>query len=192
MAKIKMKYKWTKTVIKKASSVLKLPHMKLKIVTYPNPILLKKSKRISIIDQSIKDLAHDMIETVQNYGSEHETGVALAAIQVGVPVRMTVVRDDEGQYMTLVNPEVVKEGKQQEEDMEGCMSVPQKYGRVIRPCKVKVRALNLDGKKVEVKAEGLMARILCHEIDHMDGKLFISRVEDGEIYRLNDKGELIK
>jgi peptide deformylase len=166
--------------------------MKRKIITYPNPILLEKSKKISRIDNSIKQLALDMMETVSDYGSEHETGVALAAIQVGVPVRMTVVRSDDGDYMALINPEIVKESKNQEEDMEGCMSVPKKYGRVSRPCKIKIRALDINGKKTELKAEGLMARILCHEIDHMDGKLFTSRLVDGEIYKLNEKGELIQ
>jgi peptide deformylase len=170
--------------------MIKYPNMKLKIVTTPNPILLEKSKKISRIDDSIKQLATDMAETISDYGSEHETGVALAAVQVGVPVRMTVVRGDEGDYIALINPEIVKESKTQEEDIEGCMSVPQKYGRVVRPCKIKVRGLDINGKKMELKAEGLMARILCHEIDHMDGKLFTSRAIGGEIYKLNSKGEL--
>lgn len=163
----------------------------LKIITYPNPLLNQKSKKITLIDDSIKQLALDMAETLENYGSQHETGVALAAIQVGVPVRMTVIREEDG-FIALINPEVVKESKEEATDLEGCMSVPQKYGNVSRPCKIKVKGLSLDGKKVEIKAEGLTARILLHEIDHMDGKLFLSYLNPNEVYKLDKDGKLIK
>lgn len=168
--------------------------MKLKLIHYPNPLLAEKSKKITIIDDSIKKLAADMAETMKSYGSEEESGVAIAAVQVGVPIRMTVVRDEEEPdgYFVLINPEIVKGSKQEILDMEGCMSVPQKYGKVARYEKVKVRGLNLEGKKIEVKAEGLMARILQHEIDHMDGKLFLSHVEPGEVYKLTSEGKLVK
>lgn len=165
--------------------------MKLKIITYPNPLLNEKSKKITRIDDSLKKLAEDMIDTVQNYGSEHETGIALAAIQVGVPLRMTVVRDVTEGFLVLINPEVVKCSKELEEDMEGCLSVPQNYGVVTRPKKVKVKGNDLSGNKIEIKAEGLMARVYQHEIDHMDGKLFISKIKDGKIYKLNSEGELV-
>lgn len=168
--------------------------MKLKLIQYPNPLLSEKSKKVARIDDSIKNLAADMAETMKSYGSEEESGVAIAAVQVGVPIRMTVVRDDdepEG-YFVLINPEIVKGSKQEILDMEGCMSVPQKYGKVARYEKVKVRGLNIDGKKIEVKAEGLMARILQHEIDHMNGTLFINHVEPGEMYKLNEEGKLVK
>lgn len=164
--------------------------MKLKIITYPNPILGQKSKKITRVDESLRKLAEDMTETVQNYGSEHETGVAIAAIQVGVPLRMTVVRHDDGCYYPLINPQIVKASKETETDMEGCLSVPQKYGKVTRPKKVKIKGTDLDGRKVEIKAEGLMARVYQHEIDHMDGKLFISKVQDEKIYKLDESGEL--
>lgn len=165
--------------------------MKLKIITYPNPILNEKSKKITRVDDSIRTLAEDMIDTVQNYGSEHETGVALAAIQVGVPVRMTVVRAEDGSFFPLLNPQIVRCSKQLEEDMEGCLSVPQSYGKVVRPAKIKVKGTDLEGKKIEIKAEGLMARVFQHEIDHMDGLLFVSKITDGKIYKLNDEGELV-
>lgn len=168
--------------------------MKLQVVTTPNPILAEKSKKINIIDNSIKKLAADMAETMFSYGSEHESGVAIAAIQVGVPLRLTVIREPEkpGGYYGLINPEVVKGSGEYIEDMEGCLSVPQKYGKVKRYQKVKVRGLDLSGKKIEIKAEGLLARILQHEIDHMNGRLFVSHVEDGELYRLTKDGNLVK
>jgi len=168
--------------------------MKLKVITYPNPILSEKSKKISIIDQSIKNLAKDMAETMFSYGSEHESGVAIAAIQVGIPLRMTVIREPEKTkgYYVLINPEIVKGSGELIEDMEGCLSVPQKYGKVKRYQKIKVRGLDVTGKKIEVKAEGLMARILQHEIDHMNGRLFTTHVTDGELYRLSKEGKLVR
>ena len=150
--------------------------MKLKILTFPNPILFKKSKKITIIDDEIKGLARDMAETLASYGSEHEIGAALAAIQVGVPVRMTVIRNDDGTFSALINPEIVKSTDGYFEDIEGCMSVPQKYGKVKRYKKIKVRGKDLYGKKIEIKAEGLLARILQHEIDHLDGILFVDHL----------------
>jgi peptide deformylase len=168
--------------------------MKLKLIQYPNPLLSEKSKKITLIDDSIKKLADDMAETMKGYGTEEESGVAIAAVQVGVPIRMTVVRDDDEPdgYFVLINPEVVKGSKQEILDMEGCMSVPQKYGKVSRFEKVKVKGLDINGKKIEVKADGLMARILQHEIDHMNGKLFLNHVEPGEIYKLSEDGKLVK
>jgi len=168
--------------------------MKLKIIQKPNPLLEQKSKKITIIDTSIKKLAADMAETMLGYDKKEESGVAIAAVQVGVPVRMTVIRDEdtEAGYFVLINPEIVKGSKKEIADMEGCMSVPKKYGQVYRYEKVKVKGLNIDGKRVEIKAAGLMARILQHEIDHMDGKLFLSRVEPGEIYTLGEEGKLVK
>lgn len=166
--------------------------MKLELITYPNPLLFQKSKKITIIDDEVKKIAADMAETVASYGSSHEAGVALAAIQIGVPLRMTVIKNDDGTFVTLINPEIIKESKEELEEVEGCMSVPQKYGQVKRYKKVKVRGSDLFGRKIEIKAEGLLARILQHEIDHMNGKLFVSRVKDGEIYKMNDEGKLVK
>lgn len=167
--------------------------MILKIVTRPNPILDQKSKKIARIDDSIKKLAADMAETMDSYGDNNEKGVAIAAIQVGVPVRMTVVKNaDSDGYTTLINPEIVKHSKDELEDTEGCMSVPRKYGQVKRYKKVKVRGIDLDGKKIEIKAEGFQARVLQHEIDHMDGKLFLHKVEPGELYTLAEDGKLVK
>jgi peptide deformylase len=163
--------------------------MKLKIITHPNPLLAERSKKINRIDDSIKKLASDMAETMKSYGDEHEVGVAIAAIQVGVPLRMTVVKND-NEYLAIINPEIVKHSKEELEETEGCMSVPKKYGPVKRFKKVKVRGLSLDGKKIEIKAEGFQARVLQHEIDHMNGKLFLNRVSKENLYTLTDTGSL--
>ena len=165
--------------------------MQLEIITKPNPLLGQKSKKITRIDESIKKLATDMIETVKDYGNKHEAGVALAAIQVGVPVRMTVVKFDD-EYVALINPEIVKHSKEELADTEGCMSVPKKYGSVKRYKKIKIRAQNLDGKKIEVKAEGFMARVLQHEIDHMNGDLFLKKVNEKDLYTLQEDGKLVQ
>lgn len=166
--------------------------MILDIITNPNPLLGQKSKKITRIDDSIKKLAADMAETMEGYGDKNETGVAIAAVQVGVPLRMTVVQNDEGGYTAIINPEIVKHSADELEETEGCMSVPKKYGNVKRYKKIKVRGLGLDGKKIEFKAEGFKARVLQHEIDHMDGKLFLHKVEPNELYTLTDDGKLIK
>lgn len=163
--------------------------MTLKIITYPNPILSQKSKKISKIDDSIKKLAADMADTMKSYGDEHEVGVAIAAIQVGVPLRMTVVKDEDD-YLAIINPEIVKHSKEEVEESEGCMSVPKKYGPVKRYKKIKVKGLNLNGKKIEIKAEGFQARVLQHEIDHMNGTLFINRVGEKNLYTLTEEGNL--
>jgi len=166
--------------------------MKLRLITYPNPLLSQKSKKITIIDPEIKKLAADMAETVASYGSDHEAGVALAAIQVGVPLRMTVIKNEDGKFFTLINPEIVKGSKEEVTEVEGCMSVPKKYSNIKRATKVKVRGIDLSGRKIEIKAEGLLARVLQHEIDHMNGKLFINRVSGDEVYTLDSEGKLIK
>lgn len=164
--------------------------MKLEIIKHPNPILNQKSKKITIISESIKKLAKDMEETIESYGNEKETGVALAAIQVGVPVRLTVLKNEMG-YQAIVNPKIIKHSEELIEEPEGCMSVPQKYGPVKRFKKIKVRGLDLDGKKIEIKADGFLARVLQHEIDHMDGKLFLNMVEEKNLYTLSKEGDLI-
>jgi peptide deformylase len=130
-----------------------------------------------------------MAETMSNFGDNHEVGVAIAAIQVGVPLRMTVVKN-ENDYLAIINPEIIKHSKEEMEDNEGCMSVPKKYGPVKRYKKIKVKGTDLDGRKIEIKAEGFQARVLQHEIDHMNGKLFLNRVDEKNIYTLTDTGNL--
>ena len=143
---------------------------KLNIVKEGDPILRKTSRKIETIDNRIKTLAADMLETMHD-----ANGVGLAAVQVGKLRRLVIVEVEEGRPFILINPEIVaKEGRQTE--VEGCLSIPGKWGITDRPMKVTVRATGLDGKNFSVIGSGLLARALCHEIDHLDGKLFTDNV----------------
>ena len=143
---------------------------KLNIVKDGDPILRKTSRKIETIDDRIKTLAADMLETMHD-----ANGVGLAAVQVGKLRRLVIVEVEEGRPFILINPEIVaKEGRQTE--AEGCLSIPGKWGITDRPMKVTVRATGLDGKNFSVIGSGLLARALCHEIDHLDGKLFTDNV----------------
>ncbi len=134
-------------------------------------ILRKKCRVVDTIDDKIITLLDDMIDTMQN-----ADGVGLAAPQVGILKRIAVIDIGEG-VIELINPEIVKtEGK--ETNVEGCLSVPGKWGTVERPQKVTVRATGRDGKEYEITGEGLLARALCHEIDHLDGVVFVDKVEE--------------
>jgi peptide deformylase len=128
-------------------------------------VLRKISRKVDKIDDRIKTLVKDMAETM--YEAE---GVGLAAPQVGILKRIVVIDVGEG-LIELINPEII-EATGEQIAAEGCLSIPGKYAEVKRPAKVKVRALNTKGETVEYKAEELLARAFCHEIDHLDGILF--------------------
>lgn len=132
-------------------------------------VLRKKSRTVETIDERIVQLLDDMAETM--YDSE---GVGLAAPQVGILKRIAVIDIGDG-LIELINPEIVSfEGS--EKDIEGCLSVPGRYGYVLRPEKVKVTALDRNGEKIEIEAAGMLKKALCHEIDHLDGIVFVDKV----------------
>jgi peptide deformylase len=146
----------------------------LPIVSYGSEVLRRRAEPVTEIDQEVQRLIEDMAETMFA-----APGVGLAAPQVGISRRIIVVRsleDPEGKdYFALINPEIVGwEGEEVAE--EGCLSVPELREEVGRAAKVKVRALDRQGRLVEVEGEGLMARILQHEIDHLDGLLYLDRL----------------
>lgn len=128
-------------------------------------ILRKRAKDVGVINEKILNLLKDMAETM--YKAE---GIGLAATQIGVLKRIVVLDIGEG-LVELINPRIVDESGEQTY-IEGCLSVPGIYGEVRRPAKVKVEALDAEGKKVEIMGEGLLAIVICHEIDHLDGVLF--------------------
>lgn len=144
----------------------------LKILTYPDPVLKKKAKPVEIIDEKIKKLAEDMIETM--YAAP---GIGLAAPQIGESLRVITVdvtRKGED-LIVLINPEIILgEGECTEE--EGCLSVPDLKEIVQRKEKVLVKGLDIQGRKIQIPAEGLLAIAFQHEIDHLDGILIIDRV----------------
>lgn len=151
--------------------------MAIRNLRYENDEILKKrSREIEVIDDKIKELAKDMMETMHKWD-----GVGLAGPQVGVLKRIIVIDlYEEGTQFTLINPVLIKQKGTQEVD-EGCLSFPNKYGKVERPKEVVVEALDIDGKKVKLKAKDLLAQALCHEIDHLNGIVFTEKVKPGTL-----------
>jgi peptide deformylase len=131
-----------------------------------------KAKRVPRVDSSLQKLIDDMVETVRA-----APGVGLAAPQVGVPLRVVVV-DYEDRLYVVINPEVVKTGQETVTDEEGCLSAPHWQGPVARATSLTVKGRDRDWKEVRVKAEGWLARIFQHELDHLEGVLFLDKVED--------------
>ena len=139
-------------------------------------ILRKRAREIEVIDVKIRELAKDMMETMHRWD-----GLGLAGPQVGVLKRIIVIDlYEEGMQFTLINPVIISQKGTQEVD-EGCLSFPNKFGKVERPKEVVVEALDLDGKKVKLKARDLLAQALCHEIDHLNGDLFVDKVKPGTL-----------
>jgi peptide deformylase len=144
---------------------------KLKILKDGDTALRLKSRPVSDINKRILTLLDDMTETMR-----HADGVGLAAPQVGVLRRVVVIECEPGEVLELINPVIVERSGEQYE-IEGCLSVPGRQGYTHRPMHVKVEALNRAGEKVTLEGEGLLARAFCHEIDHLDGILYIDHAE---------------
>jgi peptide deformylase len=150
------------------------------IVEHPSPILLKKCKEVVKFDKKLAELLDDMYETMKEVD-----GVGLAAPQVGEAIRVAIVEvDEEQEVIELINPVVTAVGGS-EIEIEGCLSFPGIYGEVERPFYVKVEAQERDGSLYEIEAEGYEARAILHEIDHLNGVLF-----DSKIIRIVDLEEL--
>lgn len=143
---------------------------KLKIVKYGDETLRKVCRPVEKITPRIITLLDDMLETMRA-----ADGVGLAAPQVGVLRRIAIVEVEEGEVYELINPRIVAFAGEQQ-DQEGCLSVPGRWGITKRPMHVTVRAYNRKGEEFEVSGSGLLARAFCHEIDHLDGKLFIDEM----------------
>ncbi len=162
----------------------------LPIVLHPDPILRAKCKRISRLDDRLQKLIDDMVETLHG-----ANGVGLAAPQVGVPLRLFVAELPEdydsplaGQTFALYNPEVVK-GSGEYEPEEGCLSIPGWIANVKRFETVTVKGRDRQGREVRLKADGLLGQAFQHEIDHLDGVLFIDRVSPDQLRRLEPERE---
>jgi len=143
-----------------------------RIRTAPDPVLKRKAKKIHTIDGSVKKLIRDMLETM--YAEPGRAG--LAAPQVGVSLRVIVIGIPEAEEIVLVNPEIVRRRGGRIID-EGCLSVPGYFGQIERSESVTVKGRDQNGKEVRIKAEGLLAQALEHEIDHLNGKLYIDHPE---------------
>ena len=143
----------------------------LPILKYPDPVLCRKAKRVSRIDESLNRLIDDMIETMYQ-----ASGAGLAAPQVGVSLKIAVIGLPNEDVIVLVNPEVVKKSGERMV-IEGCLSVPGYRGEIKRAEKVTVKALDRNGKAFRIKADDLLAEVLEHEIDHLNGVLYIDHLE---------------
>ena len=170
------------------------------IITLPNVHLREKSSRVTQVSDKVKQLIGDMIAATLDWEDNrpHELGVALAAVQVDVLERVVVVRNDfnnkdDRTFIALINPKIVQKGGEIAYDHEGCLSVPDVYGLVPRYSKVKVSALNEKGQEVTLKAEGFLARVLQHEIDHTNGIVFIDHIKNKDsFFVLSTDGKLEK
>ena len=174
----------------KKEDIIKLPHTSLRT----------KSQRVGLVTDEIKQVIADMEEATIDWdlSRDHEVGVALAAVQIDRLYKIVVVRnnyDDKADhtFTTFINPEITKTEGELEDDFEGCLSVPSLYGKVKRYPKVKVKALDEDGQEFRVTAEGFLARIFQHEIDHTNGMVFIDHIKENSdcFYKLDDDGKLV-
>jgi peptide deformylase len=173
--------------------------MKQALITLPNPHLRQTSQKVGYIDEQVHELIAQMEAVTLDWEAsrEHEVGVALAAIQIDVPMRVVVVRNDfdnksDTSFRTFINPVITKYEGEIMEDFEGCLSVKDIYGKVPRYSKVRIKALDENGKEVRFSAEGFLARVFQHEIDHTNGKLFLDHIKEAPnaFYTLDASGNL--
>jgi len=169
------------------------------IIALPNPHLRVKSTKVHVITDDTIRLIDDMTTASIDWEDSrpHEISAALAAVQVDHLERVVIVRsdfDDKSvrEFTALINPEIVKYEGEQITDYEGCLSVGGVYGKVPRYSKIRVKALDLEGNEVRFKADGFLARVIQHEVDHTNGILFIDHIKDqtDAFYTLDEKGEL--
>ena len=146
-------------------------------------ILKKKSREIEVIDDKIKELVQDMIETLHQYN-----GVGLAAVQVGVLKRVFIIDFyEEGvEPMVLINARIVEQKGEHEVD-EGCLSFPNKFAKIIRPKEVTVSYLDINGKKEKLKCKGILAQAIVHELDHLNGEVFIDKIIPGTLELITEE-----
>lgn len=171
------------------------------IITLPNPHLRQKSAKVVATDSTTLKLVEDMISAALDWEDSrpHEISAALAAVQIDRLERVVIVRSDfdnkeSRDFTVLINPEIVKYEGTLKEDYEGCLSVKNVYGKVPRYTKIRVRALDQNGNQIRFKANGFLARVIQHEIDHTNGVVFVDHIKDSPdaFYTLNESGELEK
>lgn len=171
------------------------------IVSLPSKTLRARSKRVSVVDEAVRETIENMKKATLSWedSRKHEVGVALAAVQIGELKRIIIVRNNfedksDRRFKVFINPEIVKLEGEIVEDFEGCLSIKDIYGKVPRYSKVRVKALDESGKEVRLKAEGFLARVFQHEVDHIKGKVFIDHIKDDPeaFFTLKSDGSLEK
>ena len=167
---------------------------KLEIVQIGHPVLRERSVKVTVFDERLSRLAEDMLETMRE-----ASGVGLAAPQVGIARRLIVIEipDDEdyphpGEQWVLANPEIIKASQETEVGQEGCLSVVGYVGMVERPLEVLIKGQDLSGRKVRIKAEGYIARVFLHEIDHLNGVLYVDVAQEGTVMTVETYNELLQ
>lgn len=169
------------------------------IISLPNPHLRLRSKKVGFITEEVQAIIRGMESATLDWEASraHEVGVALAAVQVDKLLRIIVIRNnfdnkDDHSFSVFINPVITKYEGDIEEDFEGCLSVRNIYGKVPRHTKVRVKALNAEGREIRVTAEGFLARIFQHEIDHTNGVVFIDKIKDSPeaFFKLTSEGNL--
>lgn len=169
------------------------------IITLPNSHLRQKSARVHVVTDATRELIDDMVSAALDWEDSrpHEISAALAAVQIGRLKRAVIVRSDfddknSRDFTILINPEIVKFEGTQTRDFEGCLSVSHIYGKVPRYSNIRVKAIDLDGHELRFRAEGFLARVIQHEIDHTNGICFIDHIKDDKkaFYTLDNDGEL--
>jgi peptide deformylase len=156
----------------------------LNVLCYPDPRLHKVAKPVAQVDARIKKIVTDMAETMYE-----APGVGLAATQVDIHERIVVidVSDEQNELMVFINPEIVWASAEMKSWREGCLSVPDFYDEVERPAEIRVKALDIDGKEFELNADGLLAVCLQHELDHLQGKVFVEYLSILKRTRISQK-----
>ncbi len=140
-------------------------------------ILKKVSRKVEVIDEKIQTLIDDMLETMHKFN-----GVGLAAVQVGILKRVVVIHTDyeKEEPLILINPEIIKQKGAQTVE-EGCLSFPNKFAKIVRPEEVTIEALDRNGEKIKLTGKGLLAQAISHEIDHLNGEVFIDKILPGTL-----------
>lgn len=173
--------------------------MKSKIISLPDPRLRQKSETVFEINKTILDIVERMKKAAIDWEDDrpHELSTALAAVQIGELKRIIIIREEVSnpknkKFNVLINPEIIKKSGKITKDFEGCLSVPDFYGKVPRYLKIKLKAKNKQGQTVFIKADGFLARILQHEVDHTNGIPFVDRIKKDRkaFYKLQADGSL--
>ncbi len=169
------------------------------IILLPNNHLRQRSKKVGLITDGTRKIVADMESATLDWedSREHELAVALAAIQIDVPLRIVIIRNNfdnkaDRSFTTFINPVITKYEGQVEEDYEGCLSIANLYGKVPRHSRVRVKAMDVNGKEFRITAKGFQARLLQHEIDHNNGVVFIDHIKGKPeaFFKLSSEGKL--
>ncbi len=183
----------------KEAILVAMPNPRDMLITLPNPHLRQSSKRVGVITKDVQKTITDMEAAVIDWedSRQHEVGVALAAVQIDDLYKIVIVRNDydnkeDKTFKVFINPSITKFEGEPVADFEGCLSIQDIYGKVPRYPKIRVKAVGIDGKPFRITAEGFLARVLQHEIDHTNGIVFIDRIKgvNDVFYKLNEDGNL--